>query len=76
MDHNLGLINIYLDRYLTFNLNSGILVAPKDPLTSLGWKTYGDCMMTKLNDEMVTCVLDNSYSAEDVFITNICCTRN
>ena len=27
-------------------------------------------MMTKLNDEMVTCVLDNAYSAEDVFITN------
>ena len=45
------------------------MVAPKDPLTSLGWKTYGDCMIN-LDDEMVNCVEENAYSAQDVFISN------
>ena len=45
------------------------MVLPKDPVTSLGWKTYGDCMIN-LDDEMVNCVEENAYSAQDVFISN------
>ena len=46
------------------------MVAPRHPVTFMGWKMYPNDCMTKLNDDLVNCIEENAYSAKELFISN------